>query len=57
MNCFRGDVGDVCYKLLQILAGLLQVGGVNDDLHQLEKQGNSFRLIVRLNNSVCDCAL
>lgn len=35
VNCFRGDVGDICYKLLQISAGLLQVGCVNDDLHQL----------------------
>lgn len=33
VDCFGGDIGDVCYKLLQIPAGLLQVGGVNDDLH------------------------
>lgn len=36
---FRGNVGDVCDKLLQIPTGLLQVGGVNDDLHQLRKGG------------------
>lgn len=41
MYCFRGDVGDVCYELLQIPAGLLQVGGVNDDLHQLQREGHT----------------
>lgn len=30
-----GDVGD---ELLQELAGFLQVGGVDDDLHQLGRQ-------------------
>lgn len=41
MYCFRGDVGDVCYELLQIPAGLLQVGGINDDLHQLQREGHT----------------
>lgn len=36
---FRGNIGDVCDELLQIAAGLLQVGGVNDDLHQLQQSG------------------
>lgn len=36
---FRGNVGDVCDELLQVAAGLLQVGGVNDDLHQLQQSG------------------
>lgn len=36
VNCFRRDIGDVCYKFLQIPAGLLQVGCVNNDLHQLQ---------------------
>lgn len=36
---FRGHVGDVCDELLQIPTGLLQVGGVDDDLHQLQKGG------------------
>lgn len=41
---FRGDVGDVCDELLQVAAGLLQVGGVYDDLHQLQQSGgNSSR--------------
>ena len=44
MYCFGGDVGNVCYKLLQIPAGLLQVGGVNDDLHELQKEGYNVRL-------------
>lgn len=38
-----GNVGDVCDELLQIPTGLLQVGGVNDDLHQLRKGRWSFR--------------
>lgn len=42
--CFGGDVGDVCYELLQVPAGLLQVGGVNDDLHQLQGGGYDSRL-------------
>jgi len=32
---FRRNVGYVCYELLQEVAALLQVGGVNDHLHQL----------------------
>lgn len=36
---FRGHVGDVCDELLQVATGLLQVGGVNDDLHQLQDSG------------------
>lgn len=49
MDCFWGDVGDICYKLFQVPAGLLQVGGVNDDLHQLcEITG------VRLGNKILD---
>lgn len=44
MDGLRGDVGDVCYELLQIPAGLLQVGCVNDDLHQLQTR------------TKCDCS-
>lgn len=44
VNCFWGDVGDVRYEFLQIPAGLLQVGGVNDDLYQLQRQGYSSSL-------------
>lgn len=40
---FRGDVGDVCDELLQVPTGLLQVGGVNDDLHQLQQSGENTR--------------
>lgn len=32
---FGGDVGDVGDEVLQVATGLLQVGGVDDDLHQL----------------------
>lgn len=39
MHRFRRNIGDVCYELLQIPTGLLQVGGVNDDLHQLQEGG------------------
>lgn len=55
VNCFRGDIGDVCYKLLQIPAGLLQVCGVNDDLHQLQRQSYSFKLKDRILYHDCMC--
>lgn len=42
VHSFRGDIGDICYEVLQILACLLQVGGVNDDLHQLQKECHNF---------------
>lgn len=38
VHSFRGDIGDICYKILKISAGLFQVGGVNDDLHQLQQK-------------------
>lgn len=44
VNRFRGDVGDVCDELLEIPAGLFQVGGVNDDLHQLQKRRSQFKI-------------
>lgn len=38
MDGFGKDVGDVGDELLQELAGLLQVGGVDDDLYELGRQ-------------------
>lgn len=55
VNCFWGDVGDVCYEFLQIPAGLLQVGGINDDLYQLQRQGYSSSLSPECFSRLCVC--
>lgn len=57
MDRFRGDISDVRYELLQIPAGLFQLGGVNDDLHQLQKENDNFRLnkTVFGLHGLCEC--
>ena len=40
VDCVRRNVGDVGYELLQEVAALLQVGGVDDHLHQLNMSSN-----------------
>lgn len=41
VHSFGGDVGDVGDEVLQVATGLFQVGGVDDDLHQLQPENHS----------------
>lgn len=59
MHSFSGDIGDVRYKILKIPTGLFQVGGVNDDLHQLQQENHNcceqFPVTLYMQEYKCIC--